>query len=181
MFAPKGPDRPRHTDARLCCLFRPARAVRFLRAHRSDRETDVQNTTLLFSVECAVLARSLAPERKATPVVSVECKLFCKNTGGRGDPKLNAANTAGYKSDSAHNAKKSALRNDRWPRPSQALSVRGNARLPHRITQQLYIAAKGDHGEPQEQGTDRNQFGGHGRIFSRPQRLHAIENARQIK
>ncbi len=43
----------------------------------------------IFPATSALLRRSLAPERKSTPVFSIVCTLFCKNTGGRGVPPLN--------------------------------------------------------------------------------------------
>jgi hypothetical protein len=41
-----------------------------------------ENLTLAFPITSALLARSLAPERKATPLLSMPCALFCKNMGG---------------------------------------------------------------------------------------------------
>ncbi len=40
------------------------------------------NITALFPATSALLRRPRAPERKSTPVFSIACTLFCKNTGG---------------------------------------------------------------------------------------------------
>jgi len=68
----------------LCALFRtpgpeppPIQSVAslFLRT---------KSITIVFSVTSELFARSLAPERKSTPLFSIACTLFCKNTGGGG-------------------------------------------------------------------------------------------------
>jgi len=43
-----------------------------------------KSTTLAFPVTSELLAHSSAPERKSTPLFSIACALFCKNTGGGG-------------------------------------------------------------------------------------------------
>ena len=52
---------------------------------------------------------------------------------------------------------------------------------PNRTSQWLDVTAKGDHGEPQEQPTRRDQFRGERRILPAPEILNLAENASQIK
>src|SRR5580704_3554432 len=42
----------------------------------------IKSTTLAFPVTSELLARVSAPERKSTPLFSIACALFYKNTGG---------------------------------------------------------------------------------------------------
>ena len=49
------------------------------------------------------------------------------------------------------------------------------------VAQRLDVAAQGNHCEPQEQRTCRDELGGDRRVFPGPQTLDSIENARQVE
>jgi len=52
---------------------------------------------------------------------------------------------------------------------------------PERVTQRLDVAAEGNHCEPQEQRTRRDELGGHRRVLSGPQTLDSGENICQVE